>query len=385
MPNQNLGSKLHTTLTHPKSLKPGKVLDEGKYTITIMNLLGADSQGFSYRATATTKESRPRTRDIVVREFFMTFCSDRGDDGKTVVTGEDILPTVMKCKEQFREASKERMRISGHNPALINVLDTFEANDTCYYVVEWLEGQTLEEYVNEHGPLTLDETRHILGPIYRAAAHMHTSHALHTDIYPGHVRFTRHSGENKPVLFSLYSTIHFDDEGNPKWYLQNTKCRPGYAPPEQYREISHFLPQADVYSLAATTVFCLTGNHLPDSRELSDDKLRDYMPPTLPETYTSALLHALSHDFTERTESVTGVFDDMKLTYSVNQRAQRSEMRHEEEEEDSQSELNPILSRHRLWVMLIAALVALVALGFAIMMAVKGISLSETRIFLEPN
>ncbi|MDE5750619.1 MAG: hypothetical protein K2H87_07625, partial [Duncaniella sp.] len=372
------------TPTHPMILKPGKVLDEGRYTLTIENLLGANSQGFTYRATARTKDARPRTRDVVLREFFMTYCSERGEDGLSVLTSEEIAPTVAKCREQFSEASKERRRISEHNPTLINVLDTFEANNTSYYVVEWLEGPTLEEYVEEHGPLTLDETRSILGPIFRAAAHMHASHALHTDIYPGHIRFTKHGGENRPVLFSLYPTMHFDDEGNPRWLLQNTRCRTGYAPPEQYREISHFLPQADVYALAATTVFCLTGKHLPDSRQLSDDELRDYLPPTLPETYSVALLHALSHDFTDRTESVTGVFDDMKLTYGVNQRALRTETQSEVKEED-ETEARSIFSRHRLWVMLVAALVALIALGFAIMIGMNDDPLRDTEIFLNPR
>lgn len=47
--------KLINTPTHPMALKPGKQLSEGKYIITIKKLLGYNSQGFTYRASARAK------------------------------------------------------------------------------------------------------------------------------------------------------------------------------------------------------------------------------------------------------------------------------------------------------------------------------------------
>ncbi|MDE6179122.1 MAG: hypothetical protein K2F86_08145 [Duncaniella sp.] len=353
--------KTNDTPAHPMAIEPGKQLGEGKYVITIKKLLGCNAQGFTYRATARTRGPKPTGMEVVVREFFMSYCSERGADGLSVATPEDIAPTVEKCKDSFRLASEERKRISDNAPSLINVLDTFEANGTAYYVVEWLSGETLEEYVDRRGPLTLDETRHLLGPIFRAVANMHIHNALHTNIYPGHIRFTRHGNELKPVLFSLYSTMHFDEEGTPLWMLQECNFRTGYAAPEQYREINHFLPQTDIYALAAVTVFCLSGKQLPDSRSITEDDVRRTLPPALPETYASALIHALATDVNERTESVTGVFDDMKLTYGVDQRAVRPDSQ-DEVDDDIHTPDRTAIHRRPFAIMALVTLLALIAL-----------------------
>ena len=310
-----------------KALRTGTILDSGKYIIRINELLTNDSQGFLYRGSATARpngKTQPKTFEVVVREHFMSYCSERCADGKTVETPEDTAPTVKGCLEHFKMASCLRRKIADGHPSIINVLDSFDANNTCYYVVEHLEGETFEEYINRRGPLTLDETREMLGPIFKAAAHFHKDHTLHTDIHPRHIRFTKHAGKDRPVLFSLYSSIHFDESGHKLWSVQNTNCRTGYAPPEQYVDIDHFLPQIDIYALAATMVFALTGKHLPDSRTIDEETVRQILPPTLPEVYASAIIHALSPDFGDRTVSISGFFEELQLSYDVEQRAQRT-------------------------------------------------------------
>lgn len=315
-----------------KALKPGTTLETGKFSVRLNELLTNDSQGFLYRGTATTHakgKEKPRASEVVVREHFMSYCSERGDDGITVVTPEDIAPTVNGCLEHFRQASMMRGKIAEGHPAIINVLDSFDANNTYYYMVEFLDGPTLEEYVNANGPLTLDKTREILCPIFSAVSHFHADHTLHTDIHPRHIRFTSHAGQSKPVLFSLYTSIHFDESGHKLWSVQNTNCRSGYAPPEQYTDIDHFLPQIDIYALAATMVFVMTGKHLPDSRTINEEIVRTNLPLALPEVYASALIHALSPDYGERTVSITGFFDELQLSYDVDQRAHRPTDEHE--------------------------------------------------------
>lgn len=307
-----------------KALPIGTLLDGGKYPLRITTLLSADSQGFLYRARATVEtDDADKVMETVVREHFMSYCSDRDRDGKTVVTPDEIRPTVEGCLNDFTMVSDLRRNVADGHPGIINVIDCFAQNNTYYYVVERLDGPTLEEYVEANGPLSLEETRRVMGPIFRAASHMHRLHAIHTDIHPRHIRFTSHGDVSKPVLFSLYSSIHFDDAGHRLCNVHNVNCRKGYAPPEQYVEIDHFLPQIDIYALGATMVYALTGKHLPDSRKLNDTLIREALPDGLPEVYASALAHALTPDIAERTLSITGFFDELKLTYGVEQRAPR--------------------------------------------------------------
>lgn len=294
----------------------------GKYPIEITELLSYNSQGFLYAGKVLTPKGQknPGIDNVVVREHFMYYCSDRGEDGCSVMTQEDTAPTVEDCLNNFKQASELRRQIAIGNSAIVDVLDCFGENNTYYYIVEYLKGETFEEYINRMGPISLDEVRALLGPILRAAAHFHILQALHSDIHPRHIRFKSDKDHKKLSLFNLYTTIHFDEEGRRLWSIQNTNCREGYAPPEQYYEIENFLPQIDVYALAATLVFALSGKHLPDSRTITEEIVRSTLPPTLPENYVSALVHSLNPDYTNRTVSVTGFFDEIKHSEESRQR-----------------------------------------------------------------
>lgn len=343
----------------------GTVLTHGKHPITITEILSDNALGFTYRGIATINRPGEKTRrmDVVIREHFMAYCSDRAEDGKTVSTPEDIMPTVAGCLEIFKEASQIRREISDSHPAIINVQDVFEENNTYYYVVEFLKGQTLEEYINEHGPLSVEKAIDLLSPIFLGAIKFHYRHSIHTGMTPKHIRFTSDNGKMRPVLFSLYSTMHFDENGRRNWDVQSVKCLEGYAPPEQYGEIEQFLPQIDIYSLAATFVFTISGRHLPDSRTLTEESLREALPPTLPETYTETLLHALCPDYTQRTSSLSSFMDDMNLISSGEHHAHRPTEEHDAE--DAQHDPNAPAGQ-RPWHMRIMVVVALIAIIAAI-------------------
>ncbi|MCM1521215.1 MAG: protein kinase [Muribaculaceae bacterium] len=345
-----------------KALPSGTRIIGGKSPILITELLSSDSQGFLYKGHIQPDEKgESNGKDVVVREHFMVYCSDRGPDGMTVVTPEDIEPTVESCLENFKEASELRREISTTHAAIIDVIDVFGANNTYYYVVEYLNGPTLEEYIEKNGPLTLDEVRRVLGPIIRGLVHFHMHSALHTDVHPRHIRFTSDSGLSKTVLFSLYTSIHFDEEGRRLWSVQNINCREGYAPPEQYSEIENFLPQVDIYALAATIVYALTGKHLPDSRTLDENILRDFLPPAMPEVYVSALTHALSPDYTTRTVSVRSLFDEMNPTFDIRQREAQDIFR------SKGPELNKKNDGKRVGIKVITVILAIIAAIIAIL------------------
>lgn len=301
------------------ALSNGTIVQGSKNSYRILSCIRRDGMGFTYIGEPVKRQLTTPAK-VVLREHFMPHCSLRGDDGVTVVTPPEISSTVATCMKGFEKASMDRARISASSPSIINVLDIFETNGTFYYVVEFLDGITFEEYVNRKGPLSWDETREILSPILDAVKKMHTYRAIHTEITPSHIRFVNHHGQSIPVLFSLYATLHFNDEGKQNWTLPVMTCRTGYAPPEQYRSIDHFMPQTDVYALASTIVFSLSGKHLPDSRVLTEEIVRETLPPALPETTVKALVHALNPDPSLRTSSVTSLRDELREFYGGKQR-----------------------------------------------------------------
>lgn len=300
------------------ALKSGTTLHGNVHEYVITELLAGDSQGFTYRVRTVPPEGRQIRKsklaeELVIREHFMTLCSERADDGLTVVTPEDIGPTVDDCLDLFTTSSNERARVSKGHKSIIDVIECFAANGTYYYVVDYLNGETLEEYVRQRRPLSIRSALRLLSPIFEATDHIHRFHSLHTDITPRHIRFTSDTpaAPKRPVLFSLYNSIHFSEDGRKPWLVPLTPCAAGYAAPEQYDHLEQFTPQTDVYGLAATLVFCITGNRLPDSRKLDEKTLRDLLPPALPENYVSAIVHALNPEILSRTVSVVDFVDEL--------------------------------------------------------------------------
>lgn len=296
-----------------KALLKGTVIKGAKQTYQVESVLQADGQGYTYLTTTPViRNGKPAEIKTVVREHMMMRCSSRGDDGITVITPEDIAPTVESCLESFIFASLEREKISRACPWVINVIENFEANGTYYYAVEYIDGESLEEYV-EHmgGRLTWEQTHAILSPIFEAVRTIHRFHALHTSIHPGHVRLATRGDSKVPVLFSLYSSLHFSDTGLQRWTFPLMRCAEGYAPPEQYFEIDHFAPQIDIYALASMMVYVLSGKRLPDSRKVTEEEIRRILPPELPDQIVLALLNALDPDMSKRTATVTKFREDL--------------------------------------------------------------------------
>lgn len=334
-----------------KALAPGTIIKGAKNSYKVTDVLRSNGQGFTYKVTATVGVgSRARQVSMVMREHMMVRCSDRGDDGMTVVTAEDIAPTVEGCLRSFSYASEERANVAEKCTWLIDVIDIFEANNTYYYVAEYLDGPTLKEYVeSKGGRLTYEEAREVLSPIFDATRVLHANHILHTSITPKHIKFVKTAKGMTPVLFSLYDSMHFGERGMESWMLPVMSCAEGYAPPEQYSIVEHFYPQIDVYALAAVLVYALTGTDLPDSRTLTPDMVREILPSALPETLVSAIINALDPDVNQRTASVTNFREELKefnVQSHKDARVKSRELTAEQEDDRESFSLVDSLKRH---------------------------------------
>lgn len=300
----------------------GTILHGGRSDYKITGYRSQDGFGILYHAKCVGRDSakgrRPET-PVMIREFFMHRCSGRDTDGVTVVTPDDIAPTVNNFYDSFVIASKRCEAATSKVPGIVDVLELMSANNTSYYVVEYLNGETLEDYVHRKGPLTVNEARAMLKPIFDGVAHLHSFRVMHTDIYPRHIRFTKSGTKTIPVLFSLYASKHFDDSGLPIQITPMLVCRDGYAPPEQYSVVENFMPQIDIYALGAVVVFALTGQNPPDSRTITEKDIRALLPPTLPETLTSTIIHAMQPDYSSRPSSISSFKEELLNFFEENE------------------------------------------------------------------
>lgn len=86
------------------------------------------------------------------------------------------------------EVSKEAVNLSRlDHPNIVRVTDSFKENGTYYYVMEYIEGQNLNEYVENHH-INEREAVEIIKSIADALIYMHEKHhMLHLDLKPGNV------------------------------------------------------------------------------------------------------------------------------------------------------------------------------------------------------
>ncbi len=292
-------------------LKEGTVLNGTHCDFTIVRAEDQDGFGVNYIATGLNRdipEARRKNDPNInkpqrynVREFFMFHCSTRDDDGVKIVTPDDSKSTVNEFREVFNTAIPWFIEASDGVDALVQIVDFFEANGTSYYVTEFLDGPNFLDYVKSKGKLTLEESRKALLPIFMAVRHLHTRHMLHTDLSPHCIVICRNpDGSMRPVLTHHYGCKPFVDRAEAAWSLPPVTCPEGYAPIEQYGEMDKFLPQTNVYSLAATLVYALSGTEPPTASEVTDDTISSILSDHVPQKFIDELTKAMKPDWHDR-------------------------------------------------------------------------------------
>ncbi len=195
-------------------------------------------------------------RKVAIKEFFMKdFCS-RDESTRTMSAPS---PGSSKLVEQYRKKFiKEARNLARLNhPHIISVIDVFEENGTVYYVMPYLIGGSLQDYVKTHGTLSEQEAMKYVKQIASALKYMHEEqHICHYDVKPANILL---DDKGNAVLIDFGISKNYDAQG------QETTTTPigmseGYAPIEQYQQnVEEFSPVSDVYALGATLYFLLHG------------------------------------------------------------------------------------------------------------------------------
>ncbi|MBQ9229885.1 MAG: serine/threonine protein kinase [Prevotella sp.] len=230
-------------------LQPNTTLQGGKYRIE--RVLGQGGFGITYLATQLSLQ-----REVAIKEFFMKdFCS-RDEATQTMLTpslGSSRL--VEQYRKKFIKEARNLARLN--HPHIISVIDVFEENDTVYYVMPYLSGGSLQDYVKTHGTFSEQEAMKYVKQIASALKYMHEEeHICHYDVKPANILL---NDKGNTVLIDFGISKNYDAQG------QETTTTPigmseGYAPIEQYQQnVEEFSPVSDVYALGATLYFLLHG------------------------------------------------------------------------------------------------------------------------------
>ena len=162
-------------------LKCGTVLN-GRYTVG--RSMGQGGFGITYAAIDEFGER------VAIKEFFMRGVNQR-DEGSTLVSvsNSDKRAENEHMRKKFRT---EAMRLRGlKNEHIVKVLAFFEENGTSYYVMNFIDGESLSRRMDRLGGLVMteQEVRSILNDMLDALDEVHhsTPPLYHLDIKPGNI------------------------------------------------------------------------------------------------------------------------------------------------------------------------------------------------------
>ncbi len=245
-----------------KALRPGTVL-QGATAYRIERVLGAGGFGITYLASMTMRVGNLNVKaHVAIKEHFIGDQCERAGDSHTVVCpGTDASRALVagSLRDFVSEARRLAEYGAGHGN-IVKVNEIFEINGTAYYVMEYLEGESLDAYIKRNGPLGEDEIRSLVFPVVDAVAYLHARRLTHLDIKPANIMLGADGDGNvRPVLIDFGLSKHYNADGSATSTVNTMACSDGYAPAEQYSGIRTFSPTADVYALGATILAAATG------------------------------------------------------------------------------------------------------------------------------
>ncbi len=276
-------------------LRVGTVLHNG--ALTLERVLGQGGFGITYLA-----HDEQLNRSVSVKELFPEGSTRRGNN---------VVPPATYGARGFQDArtrflEEARTLAQFHHEGVIRVYGVFEENATAYMTMEYLEGHTLGQEINQLGPLEPKTVREIAERILDALEVVHRAGLLHRDIKPDNVFL---ADDGRVVLIDFGSARTFVSSQT----VQHTRLvSAGYAAPEQYASSAKFGPYTDIYGLSATLYHALMGQAPPSATDRFIGSSVPALPLSVGEGLRNAIERGLKLNVTERPPDVTGMISLMQ-------------------------------------------------------------------------
>ena len=175
-------------------------------------------------------------------------------------------------EERFFQEARSAGRLN--HPNIVTIYDAGKADGVAYIAMEFLEGTSLREILDEHPPLSIPRILETVAQVARGLAYAHENGVVHRDIKPANVIVLRNR-RPKITDFGIARLGEADGVGSER------AGSPKYMSPEQIRGDVTLDGRSDVFSLGTVLYEMLTGK-APFAGETVTDIMQsvlEYTPP----------------------------------------------------------------------------------------------------------
>lgn len=261
---------------HRLALPNGYMLDGYR----IEGLLGKGGFGMTYLARDVDLDMA-----VAIKEMLPDGIATRVGGSRVVAQTPSQEEGLQWARQRFLEEARTLARLQ--HPNIIRVQRLLEANGTAYMVMEYVDGQSLDDWFRQRGTVTEPELMHVVLPLMDGLEYLHQQGLLHRDIKPENIFIAR----NNRVLLLDFGSAR-SDLG--RTVAMTSVVSEGYSPLEQYQTKSSQGPYTDIYALAGVMTRAITGKRPPSPVDRISNPA--VFPPLtslhLP-GWNPALLHAL--------------------------------------------------------------------------------------------
>ncbi len=231
------GSQLASAQTHRYGQFEIIAAEDGSF-----QELGAGAMGVTYRAQDSVLD-----RVVALKLIERRFAADPA--------------TRARFLREARAAARLR------HPNVASVFHYGEQDGQCFYAMELVEGETLEEWMRRSGPMPVPQALEVATQVARALAAAEAEGIVHRDLKPGNIMLAATGNDGsllvKVIDFGLAKAVTSDAvaPGGPSDTRGGFVGTPAFASPEQFaREADERIDtRSDIYSLGVTLWFLLCG------------------------------------------------------------------------------------------------------------------------------
>ena len=281
-------------------LQSNTTLQGGKYRIE--RVLASGGFGITYMV-----QNVSFNETYAMKEFFMRGVNLREGDTVTVSV-PDNKATFESQKAKLKKEAQRLRKL--HNAHIVQVHDLFEERGTVYYVMDYIDGESLGSRLQRTGkPLTEAEAMDVLRQMLDALELVHSQNPqlLHLDIKPANIMVDG-SGCAYLIDFGASKQIA-TDENHALSTTTGMSYTAGYAPSEQIEQnYERMGPWTDFYALGATLYKLVTLQQPPTPSDISDDGSDAFQfPATVSEACRKLICWMMTPSRKKRPQSVAEI------------------------------------------------------------------------------